>query len=293
MKNKLNHIFLGLMVITMLTWSSCKDDDPKCYDETNPECENYDPCHGKREINTFFKVRPGDRGFKPPGEWCKLIPCDTFNASSVRFDAPDGNPENSTYTWQIGSEAEPRTGKSFEIDFSDYLDENGWETWIPITLTIRTPMNECLRSEEETEKTVTRDLFFTNTLMGFFTNLLNNEKVYLGYANNNPKEEVICKFIKMENGTFRGYERTMFLVTGLPGIDTLAFPSGCQSESCSSSKQVVARYFPETTCMTDVSNYLYQASLINKNGHEEIELELYFGEEASVKKIKFNGNLMK
>jgi len=121
---------------------------------------------GKDTVNTLFKVRRSSGGFPPPGEWCQLVTSDTFNASTVRFDIPDGSLESSTYEWQIGSEADARTDKGFEVDFSDYLRDNGWETWIPITLTVRTPMNECLKSQEETVKTVTRELFLQRTDFG-------------------------------------------------------------------------------------------------------------------------------
>jgi hypothetical protein len=73
---------LSLVVFAAMVLNSCKKECP-CTDPSNPQCENYDPCYGKKTINTFFKVRPGDRGFKPPEEWCELIPCDTFNVSSV------------------------------------------------------------------------------------------------------------------------------------------------------------------------------------------------------------------
>jgi hypothetical protein len=115
----------------------------------------------QKTINAFFKVRPGDRGFKPPEEWCELIPCDTFNACSVRFDIHDGNPENRTYEWQIGTEPTPQTGNAFEVNFSDYLRDKGWERHIPITLTIRTPINSCLSNAKDTLVSVTRELFFT------------------------------------------------------------------------------------------------------------------------------------
>lgn len=119
-------IIVSLFIV--LGFASCK---PKCHDKTNPDCEDYDPCDGKTRINPSFRVRPGERGFKPPEQWYDLIPCDTFNASSVQFDAPLNNPSNSAYYWQIGTEQTPRTGKGFEIDFTRYLN-SGLRPRIPI-----------------------------------------------------------------------------------------------------------------------------------------------------------------
>lgn len=134
---KIKHsiILISTMLSLSILFNGCK----KCNDPQNPDCKNYDPCYGKSRINTYFKVRPGDNGFPPPEDWCDLIPCDSFTASSVRFDAPDNNPENSIYSWQIGTEPKPRIGKSIEVDFSKYLNAENWEKHFPITLTIKTP----------------------------------------------------------------------------------------------------------------------------------------------------------
>jgi hypothetical protein len=60
---------VALTVLAAFSLQTCKH----CNDPTNPDCANYDPCYGKKTINTFFKVRPGDRGFPPPEEWCDLV----------------------------------------------------------------------------------------------------------------------------------------------------------------------------------------------------------------------------
>src|SRR5690606_21606976 len=128
-----NYKILIRFIFIFCLIQSCQQD---CQDAANPECENYDPCFGRRRINSLFRVRPGDNGFKAPEAWCDLVPCDTFNASSVRFDIPMNNPENCSYFWQIGSEPTHRSSRSFEIDFSDYLSVGNWESHIPISLMI-------------------------------------------------------------------------------------------------------------------------------------------------------------
>jgi hypothetical protein len=292
MKLLTKHTTLFTILLSLFTFNGCKDDCPPCDDPTNPECENYDPCWGKDTINTFFKVRPGDNGFKPPEEWCDLVACDTFNASSVRFDMPDGNPDNSTYEWQIGSEAETRTEKGFEVDFSDYLRTNSWETWIPITLTIRTPINDCLKSEDETIKTVTRNLFFTeNQIAGLFTGFTNKEEVYIGTLNDNPNPKI--SLIQQVSGDFRGYSAPLYLMIGLPHIDTLVFPTKCNwSEGCESFRQTRVKYLAYQSCMQDVSHYLSESNNLFSSDRTRLELDLTFDPPEGKKQFNFNGLLV-
>jgi hypothetical protein len=106
----------------------------------------------------------------------------------VRFDVPVNNPNNSSYSWQIGSEANPRKSIGFEVDFSDYLDAGNWETHIPITLTIRTPMNHCMTNMVDTLIKVTRELFFTKKRHHPFFND-SGKSVLEGYLLENPEEK--------------------------------------------------------------------------------------------------------
>lgn len=290
MKKKNIFLILGCLVILLpVLLQSCKKD--KCQDPTNPKCENYDPCYGKKTINTFFKVRPGDRGFPPPKDWCQLIPCDTFNASSVRFDAPDGNPANSTYEWQIGTEVNPRKGKGLEIDFGDYLRDNGWERWIPIKLTIRTPMNSCLTNLRDTLVTVTRELFFTEKqISGLFSGIIDTVQVYKGTLNGIPNSEI--KLLQKNSGSFRGYTAPLYFLVGLPDIDTLVMPTKCQSDGCLSYRQARGRFLAYRSCMEDVAHYLSEQNQIFTNGRRELELYLTFDPPAGRKQFNFRGTLV-
>ncbi len=226
---KLLRPILLIFIFSSIYLIGCKKDADPCCDASNPKCENYDPCLGKRTVNTYFNVRPGDRGFPAPPEWCNLVPTDTFNASSVRFDAPEGN-LNSTYEWQIGTELNKRFGNGFEVDFNTYLDAGNWESFINITLTIRTPPNNCLSNLDDTLVTVSRNLFFTES--NLFIQILNEKHLkYKGYFQNNLNDEVIFELIKLDTGSFRGINAPISLTIGIPGIDTLAL-TNCELESC-------------------------------------------------------------
>jgi hypothetical protein len=293
---KKSYKYLVILLVGMaLVLNSCKKECP-CDDPTNPDCDNYDPCFGNDTINTLFKVRPGDRGFAPPEEWCDLVACDTFNASSVRFDIPDGNPLNSSYEWQIGTEAETRKGNSFEVDFSDYLRLNGWETRIPISLTVRTPMNECLVNPEDTLVTVTRELFFTRKTDNFFQNGETSAK-YQGYFKSNPNELVVVEFTQVESWKSKGIDFSTYLTIGLQGVDTFMFPSGCPAEGCSNTKHSIVRFTQTQRCETpsgidlaDLSNNLLQSELLQLNGTaDKIKHIWLFDKPTGIERFEFIG----
>jgi hypothetical protein len=280
----------AILLLAALALNACKKEKPPCQDPSNPTCENYDPCYGKKTINTFFKVREGDNGFKPPEEWCQLIPCDTFNTSSVRFDAPDGNPANSTYEWQIGTEVNPRKGKGLEVDFYDYLRDNGWERWIPIKLTIRTPLNSCLTNLRDTFVTVERELFFTEKqIAGLFIGITEREEKFVGTLNGVPNSEI--KLIQKRSGSFRGYTPPIYLLTGIPYIDTLVFPTKCYSEGCLSYRQARGRFPTFRSCMEDVTFYLSEHNHIFSNERKELELDLTFDPPDGRIQFSFKGKL--
>ena len=278
------------------SWTACKED---CKDPSNPDCENYDPCHVQRTINSVFRVRPGDRGFPPPEEWCDLIPCDTFNASSVRFDAPDGNPEDCIYEWQIGTEAEPRIGKAFEVDFSDYLNDGHWESWIPVTLTIHTPRNECLDNPKDTLVKVTRELFFTDTLLSLFSDG-DNKPLYKGFFNVDPNNEKTVQFLNITEGDYRGVEAPIGLVVGIPGIDTLLYPKGCPGDWCGNYVGFVAKLFNSTDCtrsdginLSELSYFLKEYKLTFKDGINTIKYSWVIDRGAGPEEIMFTGKRIK
>ena len=279
-----------LTVLAAFSLQTCKH----CNDPTNPDCSNYDPCYGKKTINTFFKVRPGDRGFPPPEEWCDLVNCDTFNTVFVRFDIPEGNPENSTYEWQIGEEPEPRYGEGFEIEFGPHIAKYGWETWLPITLTIRTPPNGCLTNLGDTLVTVTRELFFTRKqIAGLFSGLEDDSETYKGYFTNDPNTEIKLKFIRINSREWRGYTPPMNLITGLPHVDTLAIPDKCGwTEVCRSYSQIHARFGAYNSCMEDVAYYLSEANNLFTNDREKLKLELIFDPPEGRIQYSFEGTLM-
>lgn len=85
----------------MFSSSSCKRNDEPCHDPTNPNCENYNPCYGKKPVKAelsisqhLFPHASGDLG--------KIFVEDTvFPQVFIRFNCPLNGAK---YTWTLGAE---------------------------------------------------------------------------------------------------------------------------------------------------------------------------------------------
>src|SRR5690554_839528 len=94
-------LFVAATII-LLTTSCDPDDDNTCYDPTNPECENYDPCYGKEEPNAMFFMEDKSRG-SSFGEIVWIPEDSLFKGSEIRFRSPHEGDEFQ-HTWYVGSE---------------------------------------------------------------------------------------------------------------------------------------------------------------------------------------------
>ncbi|MFT5480695.1 MAG: hypothetical protein ACI9NN_001663 [Bacteroidia bacterium] len=281
-------LLASLIIFGFLCSQSCNDDE-QCTDPTNRNCENYDPCLGMKTVNTFFKVSPGDRGFPAPQDWCELKPCDTLTSSSVVLEVPNNNPDNCTYEWLIGDESEPRIGDKIEIDFSEHLNSQGWETYVSISLTIRTPWNFCLENEADTFIVVTRDLFFTEKSITLIEPG-SSSIMYKGHFTSTPVKESIVQFIQLDSSSFWGIQAPLFLTVGLPFIDTLVFPQGCSREFCSNYIHTKRKTLdPERCNATYHTNYLSSEDWIFLDGNKRIERRWEISPPPGVETFRFIG----
>jgi len=157
-------LFLGVLLI-IGSYSCSSDDENECCDPTNIECPNYDPCWNIVP-SADFKMRSTSISFQIAenlqAEWC-----DTIYGSSVEFQANMLN--GISYSWYVGNETNPRTGSSFKLGFSDYIEDtiqniNPEQTdyYLPldITLIVRNNVSNCI-STEDTLLTMTRQLVFS------------------------------------------------------------------------------------------------------------------------------------
>ncbi|MDL5051924.1 hypothetical protein QQ054_38620 [Oscillatoria amoena NRMC-F 0135] len=109
-------LLLPLMMLLglTLTLQNCKPEKDECHDPANPECENYDPCYGKKpvtaEIILSQRAAPSSGG-----ELGKLYldeGGDVFPRVQIRFHCPL---EGAKYKWTLG--AETITEQTFERNF--------------------------------------------------------------------------------------------------------------------------------------------------------------------------------
>lgn len=157
--------YVLLAVLAGAVLAGCRDDDDgPCCDATNPECPNYDPCWNQYPT-AEFKMRQSHTSFIIPdhlqAEWC-----DTIIKTGVEFVA---NMEGAlSYSWQIGFESEPRTGKRLLVDFSPYFIDTlqnlnpinpDFYNPLPITLTVRNAPGACV-AESDTIVSASRQLVF-------------------------------------------------------------------------------------------------------------------------------------
>lgn len=156
-----------LFLIPVLT--GCKKDDDDCSDITNPKCSNYDPCWNIQPT-ADFKMRGTSVGF-PVAENLVAEWCDTIFNWGVEFVADMENADS--YEWYIGTEIEPRLGRSFKLGFKNYyqdtiqnLNPNNPDYYLPldITLVVRNEKGQCI-GQSDTLLTSSSRLIFTRKLL--------------------------------------------------------------------------------------------------------------------------------
>lgn len=119
---------------------SCKDECP-CIDETNPKCDNYNPCWNKKPVSADFEISQHPRISNPDyvGTWNPDI---KFFRELISFKPTNYIEDDTTvkYTWLLGSEV--IHDFMFVRDFVD-TKQTG-EKNIPITLIVeREPNLDC------------------------------------------------------------------------------------------------------------------------------------------------------
>ncbi len=129
MKNSYRYLIVLLVGLT-LSLNSCREECP-CVDETNPECDNYNPCWDKKPVTADFEMGYMLRVTRPFDEYVEEFQPDyAFERVNIGFRPVDYNPSDSIkYTWLLGSEVinEPE----FYRNFSSTTEDE-----IPVTLIV-------------------------------------------------------------------------------------------------------------------------------------------------------------
>jgi hypothetical protein len=148
-------ILLLSLCCGLLLWSGCKkDDDDTCWDESNPECANYDPCWDKRTpVSAEFEVELF-ANILLPSSYPTIIAGDTVGVGGLKFRALDNSAQ--TFEWQVGTDDRTWTDSELSLSFSCNVEN----TSIPVTLiTTRLRDTSCV-SEDVLRDTFTRHIFF-------------------------------------------------------------------------------------------------------------------------------------
>jgi hypothetical protein len=198
-----NRLFITLILFAILTLSSqCKK---KCSDPTNPDCDNYNPCYGKKAVSAAFTIFE-EVNVVPTFE-VPYYDTDTITMNQARFTALE---EGAEYEWHIGSEI-LRT-KSFTR--SDFPQNQS----IPVTLIVKkTPDTSCFPNDDGAD-TLTRYLwkcrFFDNSkLFGTFK----------GFFDNNKQDTATVKIFKGERWRGSTLDPQLLISNLISGCtDTLA-----------------------------------------------------------------------
>lgn len=207
------------MVGIALMTQCCEPENEPCYDPTNVECVNFDPCAWNPPTGGF-KMRSTPVGFVVPenleAEWC-----DTIFRSGVEFRADMVSAKS--YTWYIGTETTPRTGRQFPLSFEPYTDDtlnlnpDNPDYYLPlnITLEVRNDPGPCV-SPDDTLLISTRQLVFTKKILTIGT--------FRGYVEGeNFTRDVIFwqKGEDLDNPVFA--QRYFGEIIGLPSEDTIRY----------------------------------------------------------------------
>jgi hypothetical protein len=157
----------------LLLWSGCKkdDDDNTCWDESNPECANYDPCWDKRtpvsaEFEVFTRMRD-----------TLFLDFDTLvYPGAFRFSASDTSAEH--YYWTIGNDARVFTDRDVNLSF-DCNSGLGFSDFYVTLITERLKDTTCTNEE-----------FLRDTVVKAYTFVKQDDSAiwgkYRGSSSDNP-----------------------------------------------------------------------------------------------------------
>ncbi|MEY4938028.1 MAG: hypothetical protein RIS64_4387 [Bacteroidota bacterium] len=123
---KKNYRILLLAMAVLGVTLQCKK---KCTDQTNPECDNYDPCWNQKPTRAYFKIlESGDDIIAP--KYAFAYETDTIIGGYATFLAEDQG-TNVEYQWKIGRET--YSGQQVTLDFGPVPNS----TTIPIKLLVK------------------------------------------------------------------------------------------------------------------------------------------------------------
>ncbi len=161
MKQIKSLLIVSLITLSLLGSYSCKEKE--CQDPTNPVCENYDPCYGKKATSAAFKMFETIQADPTIYPFFKPYETDTILSGSVLFEAEEKD-DSTQYEWQIGAGIYKK--RSFELGFTSLKAGQS----VPITLIVkRAKVDKTCFPNDDGIDTITRILHkaTSNRVIGY------------------------------------------------------------------------------------------------------------------------------
>jgi hypothetical protein len=174
--NTIRLFWLGALVLLAAGLQNCGDKTDDCIDPRNPECENYNPCIDAKPVSAAFHMYEESDFMTSDPNWVSYD-TDSSVTPKVRFTAVEPNAQE--YVWYIGTEIEPRTGKSVLVDFTGSLTPKR------IRLIIKkSPNTKCFPTDNGID-TVDRILYFVDRNDTLIMPMIGK---FRGVSTKNPQE---------------------------------------------------------------------------------------------------------
>lgn len=189
MSNLKSGHFYTLLLLLLFSTEACKK---KCYDKTNPDCENYDPCYGRSETKAQFIIEQYLGKWEGEDVW---IEADTVYATGssnpIRFSATC---DADSFIWEIG--ANKYYKKSFTLTYFPF-DKN-----IPITLiVIKNNPNQSCFPHDDGRDTLVRNMYtwkeekYWDGAKYIYNAPHPVKGTYEGYFKSKPNTKTIIRFL--------------------------------------------------------------------------------------------------
>jgi hypothetical protein len=230
-----NVCWLGVLTLLLTGLQNCGDKTTDCIDPRNPECENYNPCIDAKPVSAAFYMYEESDFMSSDPNWVNYD-TDSSVTPKVRFTALEPNAQE--YIWYIGTEIQPRTGKSVLVDFAGSLTPKR------IRLIIKkSPNTKCFPTDNGID-TVDRMLYFVDRNDTSLMPMIGN---FRGVSTKNPQETITVQIgYYFKSGTryttFAGFnDCTAYVSGGVLGfrlytpweVDERAYlPGGILTERC-------------------------------------------------------------
>jgi len=202
-----------IVLLCVLTFGCCKD---KCQDPSNPDCENYNPCYGKKPVTAEIIIEQGNPLASDQSKTWLADDSSIYIYGSLRFRC--ANPDF-TCTWKLGAQTinEKAPYRVFDA-----------EGTYSVTLIVEgTPNTNCFPNDDGRD-TITKlfkvicpdQALICKPLKGVFNDAPNDSTViqiiYGDYANKKPASPCPPDITKAIGPVWTNFNSTQDTVWGCP-----------------------------------------------------------------------------